>query len=112
MKPLRDVSIAAYQVLDVPVFRGPWRSRASPSPLVAYVRQRPDNQRDLLLLIDNIFRFIKAGMEVSGLMGQMSSRLGYQPTMGNCPGSGPFSPPNAHRSPWQARRPGRRDRWL
>ena len=33
-------------------------------------------------LIDNIFRFIQAGMEVSGLMGQMPSRLGYQPTMG------------------------------
>ncbi len=32
--------------------------------------------------IDNIFRFIQAGMEVSGLMGQMPSRLGYQPTMG------------------------------
>jgi F-type H+-transporting ATPase subunit beta len=37
---------------------------------------------DVLLLIDNIFRFIQAGMEVSGLMGQMPSRLGYQPTMG------------------------------
>jgi len=36
----------------------------------------------VLLLIDNIFRFIQAGMEVSGLMGQMPSRLGYQPTMG------------------------------
>ena len=38
--------------------------------------------KDVLLLIDNIFRFIQAGMEVSGLMGQMPSRLGYQPTMG------------------------------
>jgi F-type H+-transporting ATPase subunit beta len=36
----------------------------------------------VLLLVDNIFRFIQAGMEVSGLMGQMPSRLGYQPTMG------------------------------
>ncbi|GLU57265.1 ATP synthase subunit beta [Dyadobacter frigoris] len=43
---------------------------------------RDDEQRDVLLLIDNIFRFIQAGMEVSGLMGQMPSRLGYQPTMG------------------------------
>jgi F-type H+-transporting ATPase subunit beta len=43
---------------------------------------RDDENRDVLLLIDNIFRFIQAGMEVSGLMGQMPARLGYQPTMG------------------------------
>jgi F-type H+-transporting ATPase subunit beta len=43
---------------------------------------RDDEHRDVLLLIDNIFRFIQAGMEVSGLMGQLPSRLGYQPTMG------------------------------
>ncbi len=43
---------------------------------------RDDAHRDVLLLIDNIFRFIQAGSEVSGLMGRMPSRLGYQPTMG------------------------------
>ena len=43
---------------------------------------RDDEHRDVLLLIDNIFRFIQAGSEVSGLMGQMPSRLGYPPTMG------------------------------
>lgn len=43
---------------------------------------RDDAHQDVLLLIDNIFRFIQAGSEVSGLMGQMPSRLGYQPTMG------------------------------
>ena len=43
---------------------------------------RDDEHKDVLLLIDNIFRFIQAGMEVSGLLGQMPSRLGYQPTMG------------------------------
>ena len=42
---------------------------------------RDDEQRDVLLLVDNIFRFIQAGMEVSGLMGKMPSRLGYQSTM-------------------------------
>lgn len=42
---------------------------------------RDEENRDVLLLIDNIFRFIQAGMEVSGLMGQMPSRLGYQPTL-------------------------------
>jgi F-type H+-transporting ATPase subunit beta len=43
---------------------------------------RDDLGRDVLLLIDNIFRFIQAGMEVSGLLGQLPSRLGYQPTLG------------------------------
>jgi len=43
---------------------------------------RDEEHRDVLLLIDNIFRFIQAGSEVSGLMGQMPARLGYQPTMG------------------------------
>jgi F-type H+-transporting ATPase subunit beta len=42
---------------------------------------RDDERQDVLLLIDNIFRFIQAGMEVSGLMGQLPSRLGYQPTL-------------------------------
>jgi F-type H+-transporting ATPase subunit beta len=44
---------------------------------------RDDAKQDVLLLIDNIFRFIQAGMEVSGLMGQLPSRLGYQPTLGS-----------------------------
>ena len=43
---------------------------------------RDDEHRDVLLLVDNIFRFIQAGSEISGLMGQIPSRLGYQPTMG------------------------------
>ena len=43
---------------------------------------RDDCRQDVLLLIDNIFRFIQAGSEVSGLMGQLPSRLGYQPTLG------------------------------
>jgi F-type H+-transporting ATPase subunit beta len=43
---------------------------------------RDDVGQDVLLLIDNIFRFIQAGMEVSGLLGQIPSRLGYQPTLG------------------------------
>jgi F-type H+-transporting ATPase subunit beta len=44
---------------------------------------RDDQEQDVLLLIDNIFRFIQAGMELSGLLGRMPSRLGYQPTMSN-----------------------------
>ena len=43
---------------------------------------RDDAGQDILLLMDNIFRFVQAGMEVSGLMGRLPSRLGYQPTLG------------------------------
>jgi F-type H+/Na+-transporting ATPase subunit beta len=42
---------------------------------------RDDARQDVLLLIDNIFRFVQAGSEVSGLMGQIPSRVGYQPTL-------------------------------
>ena len=42
---------------------------------------RDDLRSDVLVLIDNIFRFVQAGSEVSGLMGQIPSRLGYQPTL-------------------------------
>ncbi|SFC24844.1 F-type H+-transporting ATPase subunit beta [Alkalibacterium subtropicum] len=42
---------------------------------------RDVQKKDVLLLIDNIFRFIQAGSEVSGLMGKMPSRVGYQPTL-------------------------------
>ncbi|MDA8090490.1 MAG: F0F1 ATP synthase subunit beta [Nitrospiraceae bacterium] len=42
---------------------------------------RDHEQMDVLLLIDNIFRFVQAGSEVSGLMGRVPSRVGYQPTL-------------------------------
>jgi len=44
---------------------------------------RDDARQDVLLLIDNIFRFVQSGAEVSGLLGQLPSRLGYQPTLGS-----------------------------
>jgi F-type H+-transporting ATPase subunit beta len=43
---------------------------------------RDDRHQDVLLLIDNVFRFIQAGSEVSGLLGRLPSRMGYQPTLG------------------------------
>ncbi len=42
---------------------------------------RDEMKKDVLLLIDNIFRFIQAGAEVSGLLGRLPSRVGYQPTL-------------------------------
>jgi len=41
-----------------------------------------DQGYDVLLFIDNIYRFVMAGMEVSALMGRMPSAVGYQPTLG------------------------------
>lgn len=43
---------------------------------------RDDRKQDVLLLIDNIFRFVQAGSELSALLGRLPSRLGYQPTLG------------------------------
>lgn len=44
---------------------------------------RDARHRDVLVLIDNIFRFVQAGAEVSGLLGNIPSRVGYQPTLGS-----------------------------
>ena len=42
-----------------------------------------DQGRDVLLFIDNIFRFVQAGSEVSALLGRLPSAVGYQPTLGS-----------------------------
>jgi F-type H+-transporting ATPase subunit beta len=57
------------------------RFRVGHSALTMAEYFRDDSKQDVLLMIDNIFRFIQAGMEVSGLLGQLPSRLGYQPTL-------------------------------
>ena len=43
---------------------------------------RDEQNQDVLLFIDNIFRFVQAGSEVSALLGRMPSAVGYQPTLG------------------------------
>ncbi|MBU1863130.1 MAG: F0F1 ATP synthase subunit beta [Candidatus Omnitrophica bacterium] len=43
---------------------------------------RDEEHKDVLLFIDNIFRFVQAGSEVSALLGRMPSAVGYQPTLG------------------------------
>ena len=48
---------------------------------------RDSNKQDVLLFIDNIFRFVQAGSEVSALLGRMPSAVGYQPTLGTEMGS-------------------------
>jgi len=57
------------------------RFRVGHSALTMAEYFRDDERQDVLLLMDNIFRFIQAGQEVSGLMGLLPSRLGYQPTL-------------------------------
>jgi F-type H+-transporting ATPase subunit beta len=74
---LKDMVMLYGQMNEPPGKR--FRVGAAALTMAEYFRD--DEHREVLLLIDNIFRFIQAGMEVSGLMGQMPSRLGYQPTM-------------------------------
>lgn len=59
------------------------RFRVAQSALTMAEYFRDQKRQDVLLLIDNIFRFVQAGSEVSGLMGKINSRLGYQPTLGS-----------------------------
>jgi len=58
------------------------RFRVGHSALTMAEYFRDDAHQDVLLLIDNIFRFVQAGAEVSGLLGRIPSRVGYQPTLG------------------------------
>lgn len=58
------------------------RSRVALSALTVAEYFRDEMRRDVLLFIDNIFRFIQAGAEVSALLGRIPSAVGYQPTLG------------------------------
>ena len=44
---------------------------------------RDQEKQNVLLFIDNIFRYVQAGSEVSALLGRMPSAVGYQPTLAN-----------------------------
>ncbi len=57
------------------------RFRVGQSALTIAEYFRDELQRDVLLFMDNVYRFVQAGMEVSGLLGRMPSRVGYQPTL-------------------------------
>ncbi|MFP4629678.1 MAG: F0F1 ATP synthase subunit beta [Desulfohalobiaceae bacterium] len=58
------------------------RARVGLTALTAAEYFRDVQGEDVLLFIDNIFRFTQAGMEVSALLGRMPSAVGYQPTLG------------------------------
>jgi F-type H+-transporting ATPase subunit beta len=57
------------------------RLRVALSGLTMAEYFRDEKNQDVLLFIDNIFRFVQAGSEVSALLGRMPSAVGYQPTM-------------------------------
>lgn len=59
------------------------RMRVALSGLTMAEYFRDKQQRNVLLFIDNIFRYIQAGSEVSALLGRMPSAVGYQPTLAN-----------------------------
>jgi F-type H+/Na+-transporting ATPase subunit beta len=58
------------------------RARVGLSALTVAEYFRDEERQDVLLFIDNIFRFTQAGSEVSALLGRMPSAVGYQPTLG------------------------------
>ncbi|MCJ2165437.1 MULTISPECIES: F0F1 ATP synthase subunit beta [unclassified Pseudodesulfovibrio] len=58
------------------------RARVALTALTCAEYFRDDEGQDVLLFIDNIFRFTQAGAEVSALLGRMPSAVGYQPTLG------------------------------
>jgi F-type H+-transporting ATPase subunit beta len=57
------------------------RARVALTALTAAEYFRDDEGQDVLLFVDNIFRFTQAGSEVSALLGRMPSAVGYQPTL-------------------------------
>ena len=59
------------------------RMRVALSGLTMAEYFRDHDHKDVLLFIDNIFRFVQAGSEVSTLLGRMPSAVGYQPTLAN-----------------------------
>ena len=63
------------------------RARVALTALACADYFRDEEHQDVLLFIDNIFRFTQAGSEVSALLGRMPSAVGYQPTLGTDLGS-------------------------
>ena len=63
------------------------RARVALTALTCAEYFRDEENQDVLLFIDNIFRFTQAGSEVSALLGRMPSAVGYQPTLGTDLGS-------------------------
>jgi F-type H+-transporting ATPase subunit beta len=73
-----DRSVLVYgQMNEPPGTR--WRVGLTALTIAEYFRDQ--KHQNVLLLMDNVFRFVQAGSEVSGLLGRLPSRVGYQPTL-------------------------------
>jgi F-type H+/Na+-transporting ATPase subunit beta len=83
IRDVREAGVAEHTVLVFGQMNEPpgARFRVAHTALTMAEYFRDEAHQDVLILIDNVFRFIQAGAEVSGLMGRLSSRMGYQPTM-------------------------------
>ncbi len=74
---LKNTALVFGQMNEVPGAR--FRAALTGLRIAEYFRD--DKHKDVLLFIDNIFRFVQAGAEVSVLLGRMPSAVGYQPTL-------------------------------
>ena len=74
---LRNTVMVFGQMNEVPGAR--FRVGHAALSIAEYFRDH--ERQNVLLLVDNIFRFVQSGTEVSGLMGRIPSRVGYQPTL-------------------------------
>jgi F-type H+/Na+-transporting ATPase subunit beta len=83
LEDMRGSGMLAHSVLIFGQMNEPsgarWRTPLAALTVAEYIRD--DMQRNVLLLMDNAFRFVQAGAEVSGLLGRLPSRVGYQPTL-------------------------------
>ena len=73
-----DRTVLVYGQMNEPA-GARWRVAHSALTIAEYFRDQ--NHQNVLLLIDNTFRFVQAGGEISGLLGRLPSRVGYQPTL-------------------------------
>jgi len=82
-REMRDAGVLERTVMVFGQMNAPpgARFRVGHAALTIAEHFRDELRQDVLLLIDNIFRFVQSGTEVSGLMGRIPSRVGYQPTL-------------------------------
>jgi F-type H+-transporting ATPase subunit beta len=73
-----DRTVLVYGQMNEPA-GARWRVAHTALTIAEYFRDQ--NRQNVLLLIDNTFRFVQAGGEISGLLGRLPSRVGYQPTL-------------------------------
>lgn len=73
-----DRAVMVFGQMDAPPGT---RFRVPHAALTIAEHFRDAERRDVLLLVDNIFRYVQAGMETSALLGRLPSRVGYQPTL-------------------------------